>query len=244
MIFNGCQWGVVNLDDALSKPQLKQPEHQVSFSLGTPQENAFGVIKDAGQLFLAKGETQLLNCDTLKMKGSHNRSNALAALALGECAGLDMNSMLETLQTFPGLEHRCQWVGEHEGVDFYNDSKGTNVGATLAALEGLGPEIKGHLVLMAGGVSKDADFNFLHDCVNRYVKTLVVYGQDQQQIAEALNDATQVISASSFEDAFNKACKCATSNDTVLLSPACASFDMFNSFEHRGETFVKLVEAL
>lgn len=244
VIFNGCQWGVVNLDDALSKPQLKQPEHQVSFSLGTPQENAFGVIKDAGQLFLAKGETQLLNCDTLKMKGSHNRSNALAALALGECAGLDMNSMLETLQTFPGLEHRCQWVGEHEGVDFYNDSKGTNVGATLAALEGLGPEIKGHLVLMAGGVSKDADFNFLHDCVNRYVKTLVVYGQDQQQIAEALNDATQVISASSFEDAFNKACKCATSNDTVLLSPACASFDMFNSFEHRGETFVKLVEAL
>ena len=152
--------------------------------------------------------------------------------------------MLQTLQLFPGLEHRCQWVGQHEGVDFFNDSKGTNVGATLAALEGLGPDIKGKLVLMAGGVSKDADFGFLQTSINDYVKTLVVYGQDKQQIADALKGSASIVTANSFEDAFAKACHAATTNDAVLLSPACASFDMFNNFEHRGECFVQLVEAL
>jgi len=244
VIFNGSKWGVVNSDDPLSAPQLQQPENQVHFTLNAPQKNEFGVIKHDGQLFLAKGQEHLLNCDTLKMKGSHNRSNALAALALGECAGLSMDSMLATLQTFPGLEHRCQWVGQHNGIEFYNDSKGTNVGATLAALEGLGPEIKGKLILMAGGVGKDADFSFLQAAVSQYVNTLVLYGQDKQQIADALDGTAQVIMASSFDDAFVKACSYAQEGDVVLLSPACASFDMFNSFEHRGDTFVKLVEAL
>ena len=151
---------------------------------------------------------------------------------------------MKTLQTFPGLEHRCQWVGQHEGVDFYNDSKGTNVGATLAALEGLGPDIKGHLVLMAGGVGKDADFSFLQASVAKFVDTLVLYGQDKHEIESALLGQADIVLATDFNDAFNKACASANSGDAILLSPACASFDMFKSFEHRGESFVKLVEAL
>lgn len=244
VIFNGCKWGVVNLDDPLSAPQLNQPEKLVGFTLNTPKDNEFGIVVDNGQLFLAKGKDLLLNCDLLKIKGSHNRSNALASLALGEIAGISMQSMLKTLQTFPGLEHRCQWVGQHEGVDFYNDSKGTNVGATLAALEGLGPDIKGHLVLMAGGVGKDADFSFLQASVAKFVDTLVLYGQDKHEIESALLGQADIVLATDFNDAFNKACASANSGDAILLSPACASFDMFKSFEHRGESFVKLVEAL
>jgi len=244
VIFNGCKWGVVNLDDTLSQPQLNQPEKTIGFTLKAPKANEFGVLEQDGKHFLVKGQERLLDCDQLKIKGSHNRSNALAALALGECAGISMDSMLKTLQSFPGLDHRCQWVGQHEGVDFYNDSKGTNVGATLAALEGLGPDIKGKLILMAGGVGKDADFSFLQAPVKAYVKTVVLYGQDKQDIAHALEGSVQIIMASSFDEAFEKARHSAHKGDAVLLSPACASFDMFKSFEHRGETFVKLVEGL
>ena len=244
VIFNGCKWGVVNLDDPLSTPQLNQPEQIVGFTLSTPKDNEYGIVTCNGQLFLAKGDEPLLSCDLLKIKGSHNRSNALAALALGEIAGISMSSMLKTLQSFPGLEHRCQWVGQHHGVDFYNDSKGTNVGATLAALEGLGPDIKGNLVLMAGGVGKDADFSFLQESVAKYVNTLVLYGQDKHEIEAALLGQADILLATDFNDAFNKACTASKSGDSVLLSPACASFDMFKSFEHRGESFVKLVEAL
>jgi len=244
VIFNGAKWGVVNLDDELSAPLFNQPQHTIGFSINEPKENAFGVRKIDGELFLVKGAQILLNCQELKIKGMHNRSNALAALALGECAGLPMDSMLQTLKSFPGLKHRCQWVGVHSGVEFYNDSKGTNVGATLAALEGLGPDIKGHLILMAGGVSKGADFTYLQKAVGEYVDTLVAYGEDASIIVEALKNHTTVILASSFEDAFEKACQTAKEQDAVLLSPACASFDMFKSFEHRGETFVKLVGGL
>ncbi|GAA6133836.1 UDP-N-acetylmuramoyl-L-alanine--D-glutamate ligase [Oceaniserpentilla sp. 4NH20-0058] len=243
VIFNGAKWGVINLDDTLSAPMFAQPERMVGFTINEPENNQFGVCKQAEKLYLCKGKELLLESGLLKIKGSHNRSNALAALALGECAGLPMNSMLKTLSTFAGLEHRCQWVRKVNGVEFYNDSKGTNVGATQAALEGLGPDIKGHIVLMAGGVGKDADFQCLSDQVKAYVSTLVVYGRDAQLIADVLHQECKVIQASSFEDAFSKACESAKQDDAVLLSPACASFDMFNSFEHRGETFVKLVEA-
>lgn len=244
VIFNGAKWGVINLDDTLSAPMFAQPESTISFTINRPKDGQFGVCQQAEKLYLCKGNELLIDCNLLKIKGSHNRSNALAALALGECAGLPMSSMLKTLLNFAGLEHRCQWIREVNGVAFYNDSKGTNVGATQAALDGLGPDIKGRIVLMAGGVGKDADFHYLSDQVKTHVSTLVVYGRDAQLIADALHQECSVVFANSFEDAFAKACECAKQDDAVLLSPACASFDMFNSFEHRGDTFVNLVEAL
>ncbi len=242
-IFNGCQAVVVNRDDPLSAPMIKAGIPHVSFGLGKPDLNQFGVVEQNSMLFLAKFNQLLLKTDELKIKGSHNRSNALSALALGDAVGLNMNAMLIALKKFSGLEHRCQWVGNIEGVDYFNDSKGTNVGASVAALEGLGPDMDGQIVLMAGGVAKGADFSSMAQAVKKYVKVLVLYGEDKEQLVSALQGSASVKLADSFEDAFNIAKSSAENGDAVVLSPACASFDMFKSFEHRGDTFKNLVEA-
>ncbi len=243
-IFNGCQNVVVNRDDALSAPMLKPGVKVVSFGLNKPDLKQFGIIKQDSKEVLAKFNEVLLDASTLKIKGSHNRSNALAALALGEAVGLDMTSMLTTLQRFTGLEHRCQWLKNKDGIDYFNDSKGTNVGATVAALEGLGPDTQGDIILMAGGVAKDADFSLMKSAVKQYVKTLVLYGQDKLSLAHALEGAADIQFADSFDEAFKLSNSAAQTGDAVVLSPACASFDMFKSFEHRGDYFTDLVKAL
>ena len=242
-IFNGCQAVVVNRDDPLSAPMIKAGIPHVSFGLSKPDLNQFGVLDNNSKQYLAKFNEPLLNVSELKIKGSHNRSNALSALALGEAVGLDMKAMLEALKNFTGLDHRCQWVGKFDGVDYFNDSKGTNVGASIAAMEGLGPDTKGEVVLMAGGVGKGADFSLLKPAVKQYVKTLVLYGEDRELLANTLEGDASVKMADSFDDAFKLAKQSAKSGDAILLSPACASFDMFKSFEHRGEMFKKLVDA-
>jgi UDP-N-acetylmuramoylalanine--D-glutamate ligase len=242
-IFNGCQAVVVNRDDPLSAPMIKAGIPHVSFGLSKPDLNQFGILDKNSKQYLAKFNELLLDVSELKIKGSHNRSNALSALALGEAVGLDMKAMLEALRNFTGLNHRCQWVGKFDGVDYFNDSKGTNVGASIAAMEGLGPDTKGEVVLMAGGVGKGADFSLLKPAVKKYVKTLVLYGEDRELLANTLEGDASVKIADSFDDAFRLAKQNAESGDAILLSPACASFDMFKSFEHRGEMFKKLVDA-
>ena len=242
-IFNGCQAVVVNRDDPLSAPMIKAGIPHVSFGLDKPDLNQFGIVEQDSKLYLAKFNEPLLDANELKVKGSHNRSNALSALALGEAVGLDMEAMLRALKNFAGLDHRCQWVGNLQGVNYFNDSKGTNVGASIAALEGLGPETEGQIILMAGGVGKDADFSLMKQAVKQFVKVLVLYGEDSELLASVLQDSVPVKMAGSFEDAFNLAKLNAKDGDAVLLSPACASFDMFKSFEHRGDAFKKLVEA-
>jgi len=243
-IFKGCQAVVVNRDDALSAPMIKPGVKHTSFGLSIPDLNQFGIIKQESNTYLAKFNEPLLDVSKLKIKGSHNRSNALAALALGEAVGLDMISMLATLQNYPGLEHRCQWLKCSDGVDYYNDSKGTNVGATVAALQGLGPDTQGSIILMAGGVAKGADFSFMKGAIDQYVTTLILYGEDRASLAKALKGQAEIKLADSFEGAFNLARENSQHGDAVLLSPACASFDMFKSFEHRGEVFTQLVKAL
>lgn len=247
-IFQGCKTVVVNKDDPLSAPMLAQGVRQIKFGIGQPDLNEFGLAEKEGEVWLAKnlaGQLEYLQpCKQLKIKGLHNRSNALAALALGDAAGLPMASMLNALRDFPGLEHRCQWVAEKNGVAFFNDSKGTNVGACEAALNGLGPDIDGGIVLMLGGDGKGADFEFLRNAVKSHVKTIVAYGRDQALVENALANDVKVTCADSFDAAFEQAVNDSEKGDAVLLSPACASFDMFNSFEHRGEYFVQLVNQL
>lgn len=136
------------------------------------------------------------------------------------------------------------WIDQHQGVDYFNDSKGTNVGAAEAAILGLGPDLNGDIVLMAGGDGKGAEFEFLQKSVNKFVKTIVLYGRDKLKMADALSGCAEIVLADDFEQAFSLAKKNATQGDAILLSPACASFDMFNSFEHRGDTFVELVKNL
>ena len=177
------------------------------------------------------------------VSGDHNVANALACLALGHAAGFPMEAMLETLRSFPGLRHRCELVSEAQGVAWYNDSKGTNVGATLAAINGLGAAIKGKLILIAGGVGKGQDFTPLSEPLARYARALVLIGEDGPRIGAAVPDDVQKIVATSLVDAVVRAKTAAREGDAVLLSPACASFDMFKHYEDRGEQFVAAVHA-
>jgi UDP-N-acetylmuramoylalanine--D-glutamate ligase len=150
-----------------------------------------------------------------------------------------MAPMLDVLRNFAGLKHRCQWVRNRNGVSWYNDSKGTNVGASVAAISGLGA--LGPVILLAGGVGKDADFNALGPVMKQHGRMAILFGEDADRIALVLQPVVEVLRADSLDDAVNRAAVNAAPGDVVLLSPACASFDMFRNYEHRGEVFMQLV---
>nr|MBP8236792.1 UDP-N-acetylmuramoyl-L-alanine--D-glutamate ligase [Pseudomonas sp.] len=214
------------------------------FGLGKPDFKRFGLLEENGEKYLAYQFDALLPVRELKIRGAHNQSNALAALALGHAAGLPMDAMLATLREFAGLPHRCQWVGERNAVSYYDDSKATNVGAALAAIEGLGADISGKLVLIAGGDGKGADFSALKAPVAKFCRAVVLLGRDAELLAAALGDAVPLIRVKTLEEAVLRAAELAESGDAVLLSPACASLDMFKNFEERGRLFAQAVEGL
>ncbi len=241
-IFQACKQVVINRDDLLSKPLIPDGVQRWSFGLDAGDINEFGLIELEGKSFLAFDKKALMPVDEVKISGKHNLSNSLAALALGKAVGLDMQAMLQTLREFSGLPHRCQWVGEVNGVTYYNDSKGTNVGATIAALKGFG--VSKNIILIAGGQGKGANFSELKESVSSYSKLLVVYGEDADLICSALDQAITIIKANSLQEAVKLADKKSVKGDVVLFSPACASFDMFKNFEERGEVFIQAVEAL
>jgi UDP-N-acetylmuramoylalanine--D-glutamate ligase len=177
----------------------------------------------------------------LLMPGKHNQANALAALALGDVMRLPMDAMLSVLRRFPGLAHRTQWVAEIDGVNWYNDSKGTNVGATVAAIAGM----PGRKVLIAGGDGKGADFTPLKNAIDQGdVTTVVLFGRDAELIHRAVACSAPVQFAGSLQEAVQKAKALAAPGDNVLFSPACASFDMFANFVQRGEAFIAAVKGL
>ncbi|WP_305857089.1 UDP-N-acetylmuramoyl-L-alanine--D-glutamate ligase [Balneatrix alpica] len=243
-IFRGCRQVVVNKDDVLSRPLVADALSHWYFSLGPSDLDTFGLERDEqGHSWLAYRKQRLLPTSSLKIRGLHNQANALAALALGHSVGLPMEAMLATLREFAGLTHRCQWVRERQGVLYFNDSKGTNVGATLAALQGLGGDLSGKIVLIAGGDGKGADFAELAPPLATYGRALVVIGRDAEKIAAHAGDLA-VVRATSMQEAVEQAAMLAQPGDAVLLSPACASFDMFNHFEHRGEVFMQAVQEL
>ncbi|MGB0662322.1 MAG: UDP-N-acetylmuramoyl-L-alanine--D-glutamate ligase [Pontibacterium sp.] len=241
-IYLGSELAVVNGDDPLSRPLMRVGMKTVEFRNTSPDFGRYGVAKTPQGPWLASQSKRYLPLSELKVKGSHNVSNALAAIAMAEGMGISEDAIVTALKSFPGLEHRCQWVGDYQGVAFYNDSKGTNVGATQAALEGLGAG-EGKLVLIAGGVGKGADFSPLKALVARYCRGLVLIGEDANAIDEAVG-FTATDYAASTEEALEKAFAMAQEGDAVLLSPACASFDMYKSFEHRGECFVAAFKEL
>lgn len=244
-VFRGCSHAVVNRDDALTSPLLPKGVTTSAFHLGRPDLNLFGVMEDEnGNPWLAVGQEKLLQVSELKIRGQHNVANALAALALGTAAGLPMAAMLDALRVFGGLKHRCQWVADKEGISYFNDSKGTNVGATVAALDGLGPTLgDGQIVLIAGGDGKGAEFDDLADPLARYGRGVVLIGTDAPRIREAVG-AIECRDASDMDEAVKLASGLAEEGDIVLLSPACASFDMFKNFNVRGDMFIAAVEKL
>nr|WP_283246530.1 UDP-N-acetylmuramoyl-L-alanine--D-glutamate ligase [Pseudomonas insulae] len=243
-IFRGVRQVVVNRDDALSRPLVSDEVPVWSFGLGKPDFKRFGLLEEDGVKYLAFQFDKLLPVSELKIRGAHNQSNALAALALGHAVGLPMPAMLQALREFGGLDHRCQWVGERKGVNYYNDSKATNVGAALAAIDGLGADIDGKLVLIAGGDGKGADFSALRAPVAKFCRAVVLLGRDAELIAAALGAAVPLVRVQSLDEAVARCAELAESADAVLLSPACASLDMFKNFEERGRLFAQAVEAL
>lgn len=231
---------VINRDDPLVRVMPTCHRQVVSFGLDAPAEQQFGRRLHEGRYWLARGEQRLLAVDDLRLAGEHNQANALAALALGEALGLPLPAMLSTLQTFTGLPHRVQFVTSAEGVSWLNDSKGTNVGATLAAIQGL----QGPLILIAGGQGKGADFSPLREAVKDKVRTVILLGEDAALIEAALAGVVPVQYVSTMSAAVAAAHAIARPGDTVLLSPACASFDMFAGFAARGDAFMAAVHAL
>lgn len=240
-VYFGARKLVVNRDDPLTQPPLAPDAKVCSFGLGKPDLKQFGLIGQADDVFLAYGLEKLMPARELKLAGKHNLGNALAALAIGQQLELPRDAMLDVLRSFTGLPHRCQWVANKGSVDFINDSKGTNVGATLAALQGL-TRLPAKIVLIAGGVGKGADFAQLRSAIQENVRAIISIGSDGEKFAALARDAgVDTQAAHSMQEAVSSAFAMAQPGDAVLLSPACASFDMFENYEDRGNHFVAAV---
>lgn len=237
-LYKFCKHLVVNLDEPLT-PKKSCAKH---FGINLPKRDEdFGTVTCHGSCFIIKGDEVLMSVNEMQLIGEHNVANMLAALSLGDQLKLPMESMVECIKRFQGLEHRLEWVGKKAGIDYYNDSKATNAISTIKALKAL---INRHtnITLIAGGIAKKEDYSQMFDLIERDVSSVVLIGQSAKTFANQIKKA-QV----SIADSMNEAVRIASStmNDgVVVLSPACASFDMFDNFEHRGAEFKRCVASL
>lgn len=243
-IFKGCKKIVVNRDDSFSYPAERRDVPVWDFGFSRPAVNGLGLLEEDGDQYLAYQFEKIVSVNDLKVFGQHNISNVLAATAIALALGIELKHIRTAIVEFSGLPHRCQWVRNVSGIEFYNDSKGTNVGATMAAVESLGQRISGHIVLIAGGVGKGADFKLLMPVINRWGKEVILIGQDAVEMAANFDADVRTYFANDMEDAVTVALAHAEPGDAVLLSPACASFDMFDNFQDRGQAFIRSVESL
>ena len=239
-IFREAQAAVINRADAEACRQSASLDRVISFGSDTPDSGQFGLRIENGATYLARGEKLLFAVNDLAMVGAHNQLNALAALAAGELLGLSMPAMLQVIAEFPGLPHRMQFVARVGGVDYINDSKATNVAAAVASIN----SIDGSLVLIAGGDGKDGDFQDLAAAVDGKLRAAVLIGADAEKIALALDTVMPVHFAADLRAAVTAAATYAESGDSVLLAPACASFDQFKNYGERGDVFAAAVGAL
>lgn len=242
-IYQQCEMAIFNRDDSCTyiDQSTSKPNHITSIGSDKPAMGEFGLDNNQGETWLFYGVTPLIALNKLPIAGVHNALNCLAVLALGHSIGWNIEDMVSVLPSFTGLPHRCQVVVSQDDIVWINDSKATNVGACIAAINGLAPSMNANqqLILIAGGEGKGADFSELSKPFSEYVDRLITLGKDGQTIAALHNNCIQV---SSIEQAVNQARQEAKSGDIVLLSPACASIDMFKNFVERGEAFVKAVQ--
>ncbi len=242
-VFHGDGVQVLNRDDPVSMAMAIRGRPVRSFGTGEPTgPEDYGLVVRDGERWLAQGEDVLLPVGAVPLAGLHNAANALAAMALADSVGVPREASLSALRGFAGLPHRVQFIAEIGGVRFYDDSKGTNVGSTVAALAGLSGTGT-RVVLVAGGEGKGQDFRPLRDAVRDAARALVLIGRDAALIERAVDGAgVQVERATDMADAVSRAMRLARQGDAVLLSPACASFDMFRNYAHRGEVFAAIVK--
>jgi len=241
-VFLGDGVQVLNRQDERVRAMALPGRQLVTFGLDAPADAAdFGLRENRGEPWLVQGDRFLLPASELPIAGLHNAANALAALALCAAIGIDPVGLLPALRAFTGLPHRVEPVAEIDGVTYYDDSKGTNVGATVAALEGLGRTS----VVILGGDGKGQDFAPLKAAVAAHARGVVLIGRDAPQIRAAIaGGGVPMLDAADMDAAVRLAAARARPGDAVLLSPACASFDMFRNYAHRAEAFVAAVRAL
>ena len=232
---------VANLDDATAARLGGDRCERIGFSLSVHPDARWHVEARGQDRVIVRGGEPVLPLAAVPLAGMHNVANVLAAFALGDAIRLDVGAMSSAVEAFAGLPHRCEPIATIGGVRWINDSKGTNVGATSAAIEGIGA--RGPVVLIAGGVAKGADFSPLRAPARRHVRCAVLIGRDADRLEAVLGRCTEVRRARDFETAMDIAAGAAREGDSVLFSPACASFDMFANFEARGEAFRRLVRA-
>jgi UDP-N-acetylmuramoylalanine--D-glutamate ligase len=237
-IFQGCRVMVVNRDDPRSLAAARSDRRCVSFGLGAPAKASdYGIVDGC----LLRGDEPLIALQALQLVGTHNAANALAALALCEAIGIEPQGVLPALAAFTGLAHRVERIAEIDGVRYFDDSKGTNVGATLAAIEGLGCKV----AIILGGDGKGQDFSPLRPALEQHARAIALIGRDAPAIA-ALLAGCQVPLRRCLDmpEAVRWCARQAQSGDAVLLSPACASMDMYRNYAHRAEAFVEAVRGL
>ena len=236
-VYSGARAAVVNRDDRAAAALARSVAPAYGFTLGEPAAGDLGVREHAGAPWLADGPKVVWPCARIALPGRHNRANALAALALAKAVGVDPAAAAPALEEFAGLPHRMQRVASAHGVTWYDDSKATNVGATVAALAGATEPV----VLIAGGEGKGADFSALAAPVAEHARAVVLYGRDAPLLARALGDAAPVNRVADLDAAVARAAQLAEPGDSVLLSPACASFDQFRDYRERGAAFAAAV---
>lgn len=237
IIYKNAQNIVYNREDARTIPEKKDIP---SVSFGSDSDD-YGLIYEGDKVFLAKQGRKVMDTSDMKIVGQHNHMNALAAMALCDKVGVPEDAQINVLRSFTGLEHRCQLVSEIKGVRYYNDSKATNVGSTLAAVSGLSATVKGDIYLIAGGIGKGQNFAPIGELLKDKIKVMYCFGRDANQLL-CLGD--NALKAEDLKDALDQAYNTAKAGDVVLLAPACASMDLFKNFEERGRVFVELVQNL
>jgi len=239
-IFREAEAVVWNRAEDEAADRIPDDVPSLSFGLDEPDKDEYGLRVDANDVFLARGEQLLLAVSEIAMVGTHNYANALAALAAGQLMGLGISPMLQVLNEFPGLPHRMQFVTECRGIRYINDSKATNVGATIASVDAL----QGAVVLIAGGQGKGGDFDRLARVTAGHLRAAVLIGEDAPLLEDAFAGLAPTVRAADMRAAVARAAELAETGDTVLLAPACASFDLYPDYKARGEHFTRLVEAL
>jgi UDP-N-acetylmuramoylalanine--D-glutamate ligase len=240
-IFAGRGAMVLNRDDARVAAMSRAGRRVIFYTLGVPERGEFGLRPGADGDYLSDGETPVIAADALAVAGLHNIANALAAMAIASVLGVSHDAMARALEKFRALAHRCELVAHADQVRWFDDSKATNVGATVAAIGGLGGRRDdaddARLILIAGGDAKGADFSALAEPLRRHVRLVVLIGRDAERIGAIAQDVVETVYADGMAQAVAIAHQRARSGDSVLLSPACASFDMYSNYEARGDAF-------
>jgi len=236
-IFHNATVALINRDDAVVRKMIAG-QSVITFGCDAPaNQKDYGLVDIDGESCLVRGDRKLMRLTEIPLPGLHGKMNALAAIALVESTGVELNdAMRVAIAAFEGLPHRMEIVGEWDGVQWINDSKGTNVGATVAALKGLDAPV----ILIAGGLGKDADFTPLHSACAHSARHVILFGQDAGAIDHAIQGSTKIHRVDELASAIKKARELAQTGSVVLFSPACASFDMFDNFEQRGDVFRQL----